>query len=147
MRSAKLDTADQVAINELLSRYCHSIDAARAELCASLFTDDASLKTPVGNANGIEAIRAWIEARLALREEGMQVRHYLLNVLLAPLAADLVRARSTLLYTTQARDAQTSAQLLATGIYEDEIRRTAQGWRFSGRTVEMAPVLDDAYFV
>ncbi len=97
MRSAKLDTADQVAINELLSRYCHSIDAARAELCASLFTDDASLKTPVGNANGIEAIRAWIEARLALREEGMQVRHYLLNVLLAPLAADLVRARSTLL--------------------------------------------------
>jgi len=147
MTSSSIDTADQAAINELLSRYCHSIDAARADLCADLFTDDASLNTAVGKAKGSKAIRAWIEGRLALREEGMQVRHYLLNILLAPLAADLVRARSTLLYTTQARDAQTSAQLLATGIYEDEIRRTAQGWRFSDRTVEMAPELDDIYFL
>ena len=146
MSSSTIDMADQIAIHELHSRYCHSIDAARAELCAGLFTDDASLNTAVGNAEGSEAIREWIEGRLALRKEDMQVRHYLLNVLLAPLATNLVRARSTLLYTTQARDAQTSAQLLATSIYEDEIRRTEEGWRFSRRTVEMAPALDDAYF-
>lgn len=146
MSSSTIDTADRLAIHELLSRYCHSIDAARADLCAGLFTDDASLNTAVGNAEGSEAIRAWIEGRLALREEGMQVRHSLLNVLLAPIAADLVRARSTLLYTTQARDAKTSAQLLATGIYEDEIRRTEKGWRFSRRTVEMSPALDEGYF-
>lgn len=146
MKSLMIETTDRLEINELLARYCHSIDAARADLCAGLFTDDASLNTAVGNAHGSDAIRAWVEGRLALRQEGMQVRHYLLNVLLAPVAADLVRARSTLLYTTQARDAQTSAQLLATGIYEDEIRRTDRGWRFSRRTVEMAPLLDDVYF-
>jgi hypothetical protein len=147
MTSEMIDIADRLSINELLSRYCHSIDAARADLCAGLFTEDATLQTAVGNAKGGEAIRAWVEGRLALRKESMQVRHYLLNVLLAPVSADLVRARSTLLYATQARDAETSAQLLATGIYEDEVRRTAEGWRFSRRTVEMAPELDDAYFM
>ncbi len=147
MGSTAIAIEDRLAIHDLLARYCHSIDAARGDLCAELFTHDARLDTAVGNAEGEEAIRAWIDGRLALRQEGMQVRHYMLNVLLASIEPDLVRSRSTLLYTKQASAGGSNAQLLGTGIYEDEIRRTAKGWRFHRRTVEISPELDDIYFV
>ena len=94
-----ISDADRSAIQELLSRYCHSIDAHRADLCAGLFCDDAVLETPVGNANGASAIRAWIEDRLAQRQEGVQVRHLVTSTLLVPLDSGSVRTRSTLLYT------------------------------------------------
>ncbi|MCR9098210.1 MAG: nuclear transport factor 2 family protein [bacterium] len=92
-----IEESDRSAIHELLARYCHSIDAARGELCAGLFTEDAVLETPVGTANGIAEIQEWIDGRLALRQPDIQVRHSHLTILLAPLSAAEVRVRSTLL--------------------------------------------------
>ena len=141
-----ISETDRSAISELLSRYCHSIDAHRADLCASLFTDDAILKTPVGQAAGAEAIREWVDERLALRQEDTQVRHFMLSTLLAPLDPDHVRARSILLYTWETLEIPREVSVKSTVIYEDEVRRTPTGWRFSARTCDTQLPLDDIYF-
>jgi len=141
-----ISDADRTAISELLSRYCHSIDAHRADLCAGLFTDDAVLKTPVGTAEGAREIRAWVDERLSLRQEGIQVRHFMLSTLLAPQSDDVVRARSILLYTWETLEIPREVSVKSTVIYEDEVRRTSAGWRFSARTCDTQLPLDDVYF-
>ena len=146
MEMTKISDADRSSITELLSRYCHSIDADRADLCAGLFTDDAILKTPVGEANGQSAIREWIDGRLALREKGVQVRHFMLSTLLAQIDADRIRARSTLLYTWEGLEIPREVTVKSTVIYEDEVRRTPKGWLFSSRECDTALPLDDVYF-
>jgi len=142
----KISEEDRSSIADLLSRYCHSIDADRADLCAGLFTDDAILKTPVGQAEGCTAIREWIDGRLALREDGVQVRHFMLSTLLAAIDRDLVRARSILLYTWETLEMPREVSVRSTVIYEDEVRRTPKGWRFSARTCDTSLTLDDVYF-
>jgi hypothetical protein len=141
-----INEADRSSISELLARYCHSIDAARADLCAGLFTEDAVLKTPVGEAKGLSAIREWIDGRLALRQEGVQVRHFMLSTLMAAITTDVVRVRSTLLYTWEGLEMPREVSVKSTVIYEDEVRRTPKGWLFSSRECDTALELDDIYF-
>jgi hypothetical protein len=141
-----IDEGDRLAIHELLARYCHSIDAARGELCAALFTEDATLETPVGVAEGGAAIQAWIDERLALRQPDIQVRHSHLTILLAPLSADEVRVRSTLLYTWETLEIPREVDVKSTVIYEDVVRRTPAGWRFASRKCDTRLPLDDVYF-
>lgn len=141
-----IEFEDRVAISELLARYCHAMDASRADLCIGLFAKDAVLETPVGTAEGRQAILEWIEDRLSLRSAEHQVGHYLLNPLLAPLSPTHTRVRSMLLYTRQKPDVDLSAELLSTGIYEDEVVKTAGEWRFTRRRWSLTEPLDDAYF-
>ena len=141
-----IDAADRLAIHELLARYCHSIDAARGELCAALFTDDATLETPVGVAEGGAAIREWIDGRLAMRQPEIQVRHSPLSVLLAPIDSDQVRVRSTLLYTWETLEIPREVDVKSTVIYEDVVRRTPEGWRFASRKCDTRLPLDDDFF-
>ncbi len=141
-----ISDADRLAILELLSRYCHSIDAPRADLCAGLFTEDAVLETPVGTAEGALAIREWIDGRLALRQDGVQVRHFMLSTILAPIEPDRVRARSNLLYTWETLEMPREVSVKSTVIYEDVVRRTAAGWRFASRMCDTQLPLDDVYY-
>lgn len=140
------DPQDRHAIEELLSRYCHAMDAARGDLCISLFTDDASLDTPVGQASGRDEILAWIEDRLAQRSPDYQVAHYMLHPLIALQGRDEAIVRSMLLYTRQHREKLGAAELLSTGIYEDRVRRTADGWRFTTRNYALSLPLNNDYF-
>ena len=141
-----VELEDRLAITELLARYCHAMDASRADLVIDLFAEDAILETPVGNAEGREAILDWIENRLSLRSVDYQVGHYLLNPLLAPISQTRIQVRSMLLYTRQAVDADLSAELLSTGIYEDEVVKTSTCWRFARRRWGLREPLLDAYF-
>lgn len=146
MESEPISPSDRAAIGDLLAGYCHAMDASRADLCIGLFTDDAVLETAVGNAEGRDEILAWIEGRLALRDAAFQVGHYLLNPLITLTSEHEARVRSMLLYTRMAVDRDLSAELLSTGLYEDEVRRTAAGWRFSRRRWSLREPLSDAYF-
>jgi len=141
-----IEFEDRVAISELLARYCHAMDASRADLCIGLFANDAVLETPVGTAEGRQAILEWIEDRLSLRSAEHQVGHYLLNPLLAPLSSTRTRVRSMLLYTRQQPGVDLSAELLSTGIYEDEVVKAAGEWHFTRRRWSLTEPLDDAYF-
>ena len=141
-----ISEADRLDILELLSKYCHSIDAAEAAFCAGLFTDDAVLETPVGQAEGGAAIRAWIDERLAMRQEEIQVRHSMLSTLMAATGPDEVRTRSTLLYTWETLEIPREVSVKSTVIYEDVVRRTPSGWRFASRRCDTRLPLDDVYF-
>ncbi len=146
MSRTKLDLDDRMAITDLLAAYCHAMDAARADLCIRLFAEKAVLETPVGHAAGRAAILAWIEGRLALRPSGFQVGHYLLNPLFARTGATRARVRSMLLYTRQSLEENGRGELLSTGIYEDEVERSSDGWRFTRRCWQLRTPLDDVYF-
>lgn len=146
MVSEKIDVADRLAIQDLLSGYCHAIDAARADLCVDLFADDAELYTPVGDAKGKEAIRDWIEGRLALRAPEFQVGHYLLNTMVALTGPNTAKVRSMFLYTRTRRDGSAPAELLGTGIYEEEVRKEAGRWKFAIHRFSTSAPLDDAFF-
>ncbi len=141
-----ISEADRAAIEELLARYCHSVDAARADLFAGLFTEDAVLETPVGKAQGIAEIREWFDGRLALRQEEIQVRHLSLSVLLAQIEPDRIRARSTLFYTWETLEIPREVSVKSTVLYEDVARRTSSGWRFESRRCDTRLPLDDVYF-
>ena len=141
-----ISEADRSAIHDLLSRYCHSIDASRADLCAALFAEDALLETPVGRAEGIGEIREWMDGRLAQREPGIQVRHITQSVLLAEVEPDVVRVRSILLYTWETLEIPREVSFRSTVIYEDVVRRTTAGWRFAARKCDTQLPLDDVYF-
>ena len=145
MHPNPLPLDDRAAIADLLAGYCHAIDASRADLCIRLFAEDAVLETPVGCAEGRDAILAWMEERLAERDGAYQVGHALLNPLYAPLGPDHVRVRSKLLYTRQAIGVLGGAELIGTGVQEDEVVRTAEGWRFQRRRWALSEPLDPAY--
>jgi hypothetical protein len=146
MTQANLGLDDRMAITDLLAAYCHAMDASRADLCIQLFAKDAILETPVGNAVGRDAILAWIDGRLALRPSGFQVGHYLLNPLFARTSATRARVRSMLLYTRQSLEENGRSELLSTGIYEDEVEKTSEGWRFVRRCWQLRTPLEAVYF-
>ncbi len=146
MQPNPISLEDRLAIGDLLARYCHAMDASRADLAIGLFAADAVLETPVGEARGRDAILAWIEGRLALRSREHQVGHYLLNPLVAASAPDRARVRSMLLYTRQAIDREGSAELLSTGLYEDEVVRASDRWLFLRRRWTLSAPLDADYF-
>jgi len=146
MNGHSINPDDRLAIGDLLAGYCHAMDASRADLCIRLFADEAVLETPVGNAEGREAILEWIEGRLALRSSDYQVGHHLLNPLFAAITPTHVRVRSMLVYTRQAVDTEGATELLSTGIYEDEVVRSAEGWRFLRRRWSLSAPLDEVYF-
>lgn len=146
MPDTVIDLQDRLAIGDLLARYCHAMDASRADLCIGLFAEDATMHTPVGEAVGRTAILAWIEQRLALRSPDYQVGHYLLNPLLAAEGPTQVRVRSMLLYTRQRVDESGATELLSTGIYEDVVRKSPDGWQFQSRRYRLSAPLDGAYY-
>ena len=146
MSSDNIEIEDRLAIQDLLSRYCHAMDASRADLCIELFTDDAAIHTPVGERQGRAGILEWIKGRLALRAPDYQVGHYMLNSLVTRLSPNSVKVRSMFLYTRQRRDGSSNAELLGAGLYEDEVRKDPAGWRFSSRRFSIALPLDDAFF-
>ena len=100
----------------------------------------------MGRAEGAAEIRAWIDGRLALRQDGIQVRHSMLSTLLAAVEPDVVRVRSTLLYTWETLEIPREVDVKSTVIYEDVVRRTSAGWRFASRRCDTRLPLDDVYF-
>jgi hypothetical protein len=51
-----------------------------------------------------------------------------------------------LIYTRQRVDVEGQTELLSTGIYEDEVVRTNEGWRFLRRRYGLQEPLSDDYF-
>ena len=138
--------ADRQAIRDLLSLYCHAMDAGRADLCIRLFSTVARIATPVGEAVGRDAIRAWIDERLALRSPDHQVAHYLLNPLVEGTGASQASVRSMLLYTRQLKAGGSPVEVLSGGIYEDSVVKEEGRWRFSERTYGLSLPLGEGFF-
>ena len=135
---AETQTTDRLAILEQIARYSYAWDDRDLEAYIALFVEGASFVVdpelpggPSVNATGHEAIRAWARERMDARKPGVQVRHHQSGTLFDELGEDQARTRTMLLTSRVGPDGEPPGS----GVYYDEWRRTAEGWRFAKRTL------------
>jgi 3-phenylpropionate/cinnamic acid dioxygenase small subunit len=123
-----MNTADIVAINQLLAHYGHLVDAAQWERFDEIFTSDAVLDFRGVNVpevmQGLDAVVAFY------RDANHPSAHHCTNVyVFADAGAIRVRSKFLAPYTR----AQHSPSRWYGGDYDDEVVRTAAGWRIQSR--------------
>jgi len=133
---------DKMEIGEMQSRYMYALDWHDAEVYASLFTQDAVLEWPEGRAQGREAIRSACVAigehyrklaEAAAPTKPARLRHFVTNRVID---IDGDRASARAYWFDLNNDNQPRWPYVpAYGHYEDELIRTADGWRFTSRRV------------
>jgi uncharacterized protein (TIGR02246 family) len=113
---------DLEEIRKLLARYCFAIDARDAEAWADLFTDDGMFHYSLGEPLiGKDALREFISVV-------PNDRHHLTMNEIIDIDGDTATVRAYALVTKESPPV-----ISAVGDYEDTLRRTADGWRFSSR--------------
>ena len=123
---------DREAIRDLLLEYRRALDEKDFEAYAGLFGDDGEFVTDGRAVRGraeILGMLADLQAEGALSMAAGDDRHLVANVEIA-VDGDRATARSTWVYLTREGD---GPHLALVGHYEDELRRTAAGWRFARR--------------
>ncbi len=134
--------SDHEAIRQLLARYNWAIDFGDVDGWAACFTEDGAftcLGLPEGDPRGgthqgHAALRAYATAHYA-RAQG-RARHWNWNLLIE-VAGDEATMRCYL--NAHGAGQGETAMLRVTGIYHDQLRRTAEGWRFASREVTIDP--------
>ncbi|ABW12148.1 conserved hypothetical protein [Parafrankia sp. EAN1pec] len=107
---------DQVAIGDLLARYCLTLDLDDVDGWVGLFTEGASYQVYGRSFDGHEGLRAMMAAAPGgLHLGGPPV--------IEMLSADVARTSRNLLFVSSADGVSRSA------VYTDELVRTPDGWR------------------
>jgi hypothetical protein len=141
--SAIQEVIDKQVIGEMQSRYMFALDWHDPEMYASMFTDDALLEWPEGRAEGKDAIQRacvrigayfdGIAAAAGTAIKPFRLRHFVTNRVF-DMHAD--RARVWAYWFDLNNDNLPRWPYLAAyGYYEDDLVRTADGWRFSHRKI------------
>lgn len=118
-----MEPTDHVEIVQLLARYCHIVDAAAWDRLGEIFTADGSM-----TVTGIHDTHRGLDA---LRElYGVKMRHPLAHhsTSVVVLDGDGARARTVSKWITVRSGGQAG-----TGVYEDDLVHTADGWRIARR--------------
>lgn len=134
---------DRLDILERIGRYSYAADEGDAEGLAALFTADGVMArrligddAPVTLAEGREALAAWARAAFAARPEGVLTRHHQRATAFDALGEASARTRTMLLLTRIGPGDRHPAAAVS-GLYRDEWRRTADGWRIARRVAEI----------
>jgi hypothetical protein len=139
---AMQETIDRAVIGEMQNRYMFALDWHEADVYASLFVDDAVLEWPEGRAEGKEAIRAAcfrigeFYDRLAAAagpRKPFRLRHFVTNQVFQ-IDGDQARAWAYW-FDLNNDNLQRWPYVAAYGYYEDDLIRTAEGWRFTRRMI------------
>ena len=125
-----LSIEDRLAIQDLYSDYCHTIDDGRGKAFAACFTADGTLE--VGGMReplaGVDALTAFGDATAQARPG---LRHVVTNLLVDG-DGDSATGRAYLYAYATAADGH---QVLMTGRYQDTLRKVDGSWRFASRTM------------
>jgi uncharacterized protein (TIGR02246 family) len=134
--------SDELAIRNLIARIAQSADTASPEEYAMLFTDDAVWRLPEPNAVGLpaeerrgkDAILAGVAERRAAKIQGpgSNTRHIITTVAVEVGADDFATATAYWVYVV---DTANTPVVLSVGQYDDELRRTADGWKLAARDI------------
>ena len=122
---------DKDAIQDLMTRYCLSIDAGRNEEWVECFTEEGIFNSPIlGKWQGPEKLLAFTQKYKEWTGDA-QPRHCVMNILI-DLNGDTATAESYLLMTHAERG---KTELVISGRYEDEIEKVKGKWLFKERKV------------
>ncbi len=123
----KLSADDYVEIQQLYARYNNAIDSGDAEGYAATFTPDGVFNNFNGHDALVGFIKAWRE-----KMGGANRRHWNTNLLITPTAEGA--SGSVYLFLM---DVSTRPPTVATAAkYDDQLVKTADGWRFKKRTTK-----------
>ncbi|MGA0839116.1 MAG: nuclear transport factor 2 family protein [Pseudomonadales bacterium] len=127
---------DQVAIEQLLNRYCHKLDQGDIDAVVALFADNAVLD-PVYEGSGLHegraAIRAWYQRYGANTIAAVRgLRH---KISTAMIDVDGDSATSVCYLDADSVSKDTGKRSLVGGRYEDRFVRTDAGWRLQHRRI------------
>ncbi len=122
-----LPLADRLAVTDLISLHGHVVDAGAFDRFGELFTPDVVYDVSDlggGTLVGIAAVR---DAGIRLGPAN-PLGHHVTNVVISAAADGSVSARSKFLGVR-------GDGTVGSGVYEDIVVRTRDGWRISHRTV------------
>ena len=132
---------DRAEILDLMARYQQYFDSGYGDAYASLYTEDGELNYPDQDGDGI---RESIKGREALaaftakvrRERGLDhiVIHHLGNTMLVGIDPKHIRARTPVMMAEVDATRLFNATVTGYGIYEDDLVKTAAGWRIQKRS-------------
>jgi len=118
------------AIRELMARYCFHFDNGEFEAWLELFTPDGAFDLgKMGRFAGRASLQTFLE-RLPLTDGVPLMKHCVMNSIVA-VNGNRATAQS---YVVVVRGGEQLAVTIA-GRYEDQLTKTADGWRFTERTV------------
>ncbi|MGH8185605.1 MAG: nuclear transport factor 2 family protein [Steroidobacteraceae bacterium] len=123
-----LTTQDYIDIEQLYAQYNHAIDSGDAEGWAATFTPDGTFNRFAGKDALVGFIQQWKE-----KMNGMNRRHWNTNLRIVP-GKDGASATVFLMLLDVS---QKPATIVSTGMYNDTLVKTAEGWRFKTRQTKM----------
>jgi hypothetical protein len=125
-----LSVDDHLAIQQLYARYNHAIDSGNGAAWADCFTPDGTFSSASGTFTGREQLAGFGNA-FATR---MKARHWTNNLVVDGDGAT-AKGSCYLMLLRLTPGEQPPASILVTAIYQDELQNTADGWKFTRRTV------------
>ena len=131
-----LSIEDRLAIHDLINLYAHFHDSKQPQRIASeIFTPDAAIDFGTGPVAGREAIHAFFAGFGGI----IGTSHNITNIMVEG-DGDIARCQSHCLAwhwlerpDVDGRPSLHASDALAVGGYQDELRRTPDGWRISNR--------------
>jgi len=140
---AAMSTGDRLDILQVISEYSYTFDGRDSEGWADLFTEDAVWEyigaqspEPLTFLDGRNAILAWAKGRHGSMPANSVSYHHQSGVSFDALTADTAKTRVMVIITAHNKDDSTTPPgIFMTGVYHDEWKKTADGWRFSRRTL------------
>jgi hypothetical protein len=125
---------DKFEIFELMHNYILSIDSHDVEQFADNFTADGVYESPWGTAEGREAIIGtigyWHGSGITAGK-----RHYVGSIQIKSLDGETATAESTYWVA----DAANTPGIVATGFYEDSLRKVGGAWKIARRKQVVDP--------
>jgi 3-phenylpropionate/cinnamic acid dioxygenase small subunit len=121
---------DRLAIEQLVTEYAWLLDHRRWNDVARLFVEDAVLFIRGREIVGKEGLAEWAEYRA--QKKSRRTQHQMTLLRLEQVETDLVAGTAALvLHVAKTGGSGTYVDLV--GEYQDEYKRTPDGWRFRRR--------------
>jgi ketosteroid isomerase-like protein len=123
-----LSTDDRVEITQLYAKYNFALDFGDSAGWAATFTPDGVFSSATGTFNGSDELKGFAEGFAAR----MKARHWTNNLVIEEGASGAEGKCYLALYKL---GDEGGPSILVSGVYNDELTKTAEGWRFKSRKV------------
>lgn len=128
-----LSADDKIAIQELSNTHVKYLDAHDVEAWAGCWVPDGKFIATYGTFEGHEAIKEFIRGHIkAGKEDG--ARHTLMNYVI-----EGDGDRATVYSLVVKVQVEKAPFIIATGVYNDVVVRTPEGWKFESRQLDVGP--------